>query len=148
MAMAVLVSLGFVACKEDDKLQASLTIESLVGKYKLTALTQETAVTPKVSILPMFDECMRDDLYQLKSDTTGVYIDAGNSCGGGNYEFDFQVTNTNVNLDIPFLQEFGFMGGKVVSWDGKTLVLEAKVKNDYTANIQTTVTTTLVKQNP
>jgi hypothetical protein len=145
LVAAALIPLGFLACKDDDKMEASLTVESLAGTYKLTALTQETALTPKVSIMNLLDDCMLDDEFVLKTDTTASYHDAGVSCNpANNYDFDYQITSTAVKL---FWQHADlFPGGKVEKWDGKTLVLSTKVKNDYTQNIEMTITGTLTRK--
>ena len=143
--IAALIPLAFLACKDDDEMEASLKVEALAGTYKLTALTAETAVTPKKSIMSQLQDCMLDDYFVLRTDTTASYQDAGVSCNPSNsYEFDYEITSTAVKL----LWEHSdlFPGGKVEKWDGKTLVLSAKVKNEYTENIEMTITGTLTKQ--
>src|SRR5690606_36948282 len=118
-----------------EEMEAKLTVQTLAGEYILTELTQETAITPPSSIMSQVPTCMRDDIFELKTDTTANYRDEGTVCDPPhNYPFDYEMTSNAVRLF--WIHQDMFPGGTVKKWDGKTLVLSAKVKNDFTNNIE------------
>ncbi|MBC8033509.1 MAG: hypothetical protein H7Y03_05150 [Chitinophagaceae bacterium] len=146
ISLAVITALSLSACKRDDKeLQVPLTPETLAGRYLLTALTVETAVTAPTDAMSRFEPCELDDLYELNADSTANYIDAGQKCDPVKaYGFRYDMTTKTVFL-VGLKEDF-FPGGTVKQFDGKTIVLEGKVKNEETLNREVTVVGTLVKQ--
>jgi hypothetical protein len=146
ISLAALISLSFAACvKKDEELEQPLTAESLAGQYLLTDVTAETSLTAPVSVISKIEACELDNIYELKADSSATYIDAGTQCNPAKgYSFKYNMTNNTVYLIG--LQNKYLSGGSVKKFDGKTLVLEAKVKSPETANIETTFVGTLVKQ--
>ncbi len=141
-----LISLSLAGCtKKDAPLEEKLTTQTLTGRYKLTELTGETAITPPISAMGKLDACELDNIYELNADSTANYIDAGTKCSPEkSYSFKYNMTSNTVfliRIQSPYLQ-----GGSVKKFDGKTLILEAKIKSQETNNIPTTVLATLVKQ--
>lgn len=148
LAFTLLIAVGMVSCKEDDT-EVPLNNANLAGTYKLTALTQAIAISSPTSIYEQYIEtCRRDDTYEFKADGSAKYTDAGTTCStpAETYDFDWELVNKIVNLSDLSFGDYVFPGGEVKKFDGKTLIIAAKIKNQQTNNIEVTITATLVKQ--
>lgn len=148
ISAVALLSLSLVACsrKGDEEPEVKLTAQTLAGKYILTSLTVETSLTPPMNAINQLTACQQDNIYELKADSTANYIDAGVKCDPEeSYGFKYSMTTNTVYL--LGLKNSYFSGGNVKVFDGKTLILETKVKSPQTNNQEVTVAGTLVKQN-
>lgn len=125
MRKSILVlSLGallFTSCKK-EKEPVVATKENLSGSYKFTAVTYGgvNIFNNSDESVNMFEACQRDDVYTLGANGVYSVADAGTVCNPsseyeGNWEF---VNSTTVTIDGDT--------GTIKSWDGKTLVVEAK----------------------
>lgn len=123
LGLAVAFSaLLFTACKKDnEEAPASLTKESLAGKYMIQNAEVVLPVGAPISIMAKFGECEKDNIYTLNADFTAKYEDAGKSCGGDPVETTtWKLEGKNITVQGGS-QDFI---GVVKSWDGKTLVID------------------------
>jgi hypothetical protein len=133
IALAFLVSV--ISCKKSDSSNntTSPTKENLVGTYKQTGETYNgTNVWGGSS--GYYQACEMDDTYQLKSDETYAYTDAGTTCSvNGSYNGTWSVSGTTFTMDGTPLT--------IQSFNGTTLVLkESWVTNGQDYNIVSTYT--------
>ncbi len=71
-ATAILTS-----CKKEDKTSCDNTVAAIAGNYKITKAT----FAGQDFTNQMFSEnCLKDDVYELKADKTVIYKDAGTAC--------------------------------------------------------------------
>jgi hypothetical protein len=110
----------FSSCSKDDDEDdntppPSLTKESLAGNYKLTGLKVKLGSAPEIDYLGQFPACEVDDIYNLKTDFTYAYIDAGTKCNppGDDTGVWGLPGNNKITLDGQELN--------VDKWDGKEL---------------------------
>lgn len=115
-------ALLFTACKKDkDEASASITKESISGKYKLTNLEVVPPVGPATSMMGQLEACEKDDIYTLNTDFSAKYEDAGTSCGGQASESTtWALDGKNITVQGGSTELIGI----VKSWDGKTLVID------------------------
>ncbi|UAY53284.1 lipocalin-like domain-containing protein [Ferruginibacter albus] len=68
---------ALAACSKDNGGTTSCTLSStsIVGKYKITAVTFDGA-----DAMSQIPACNQDDVYELKSDGTATVTDAGTQC--------------------------------------------------------------------
>lgn len=124
LGLAVAFSaLLFTACKKDnEEAPASLTKESIAGKYKLTDAQIVPPVGPTYSVYTTYlKECERDDIYTLNTDFSAKYEDAGTQCGGSTSETTtWNLEGKNITVKGGTIEFIGVVN----SWDGKTLVID------------------------
>lgn len=102
---------------EDENEEPSVTVESLAGNYKLTGIWVKLNSLPsEVEVTnDRLEDCEKDDIYNLKSDFTYAYLDAGTKCsppGDGSGTWALPGNNV-IHIDgTPF---------NVVKWDGTEL---------------------------
>ncbi|QEC41905.1 lipocalin family protein [Pseudobacter ginsenosidimutans] len=71
----------FSSCKkdkDDDKL--AVNAENLIGNYKLADLKMKVSGVGEESILSEFEECEKDDVYQLLANNVFKVVDEGKKC--------------------------------------------------------------------
>lgn len=70
------------ACKKDTATTTcTLSSTSIVGTYKLTAMTNKVNdATPAVDLYASFDACQKDDLYAFNNGGTYVISEGATSC--------------------------------------------------------------------
>lgn len=90
LALIVLVSASFTACKKDKDDSLAITKENLVGTYTLKSVIwiYDGKETNVYDLLPA---CDKDDETILKADGTYEVKDLGNTCGNdgtGDWETD------------------------------------------------------------
>jgi hypothetical protein len=95
----------------------SISMASVAGTYKLTALTYKAGSSdPEVDYLAFMDDCEKDDLTTLNANGTYNYNDAGTKCSPDG-------TNTGTwSLKGNQLTSDGSIGGTISSFDCKKLV--------------------------
>lgn len=106
---------------DDTNQPPSLTKESLAGNYKLTGLFVKLQLLPtEQEVTNNLEACERDDIYNLKTDFTYTYTDAGTKCtppGDGDGTWGLPGDN-KIDLDG---QRFD-----VLKWDGKELQISGQ----------------------
>ncbi|MDF2193662.1 lipocalin family protein [Paraflavitalea sp. CAU 1676] len=132
-----LSAMVFTACKKDKDEAVTVTKENLVGTYKLTEMKMKVTGAPEMDIFNLyFESCQRDDTYTLAADFKVQVKDQGTVCADpNNYESTWSMDGNYVEIDGT--------AGKVKSFDGKTLVLEAEGTE---GGMTGTVTAKFVKQ--
>jgi hypothetical protein len=95
----------------------SISMSSIAGTYKLTALTYKAGSSdPEVDYLAFMDDCEKDDLTTLNSNGNYNYNDAGTQCSpDGASTGTWSLKGNQMTSD-------GIMGGTISSFDCKTLV--------------------------
>jgi hypothetical protein len=77
----MLLSVGFLSCKDDDDDTCALNNSSLVGTYQLTGVSYKAdATTPAIDIFSTYDACEKDDLVVFNANGSVTYTDAGIAC--------------------------------------------------------------------
>lgn len=76
------------SCKKTDKTSCDNTVAAIAGNYKVT---KATLGGQDITNQFFFEDCEKDDVYQLKADKTVAYVDAGAACspsseGTGNWD--------------------------------------------------------------
>jgi Lipocalin-like domain len=138
---ALLLGSTFMACKKDtvkDEPQpCTISMQSLAGSYKLTALQyKQNNNAAGVDYLVFMDACEKDDLVVLNANGTYNYKDMGVVCLPSQDDAGtWSVTGSTLSSD-------GVMDGTISSFDCKTLVYYAK--DVYTAGDR--LIFTMVKQ--
>ena len=119
------------SCKKDDDAPA-VTVQSLSGTYKLSKITVKVGNSTEEDRTNDFvDDCEKDDLTTLNSDMTYNYVDAGESCGWGNDNGTWSLTNTTTIV-------FDGETSTIRKFDGKNLELaETMTYNGVSATIIT-----------
>jgi hypothetical protein len=105
------------ACKKSGTSSNAVTVESLSGTYGLKSLLY-TYAGITVNIYDSLDACEKDNLVRLNTDKTVNFIDAGVQCDPPE---DENGTWDLKGDSITFSNNFA--SAKIVSFDGKTLVL-------------------------
>ncbi len=85
MKKVFIPALGLVAlmasCKKSDSNKScEVSVAAIAGNYKVTKIETVVAGTASDVTTTFLDPCERDDIYQLKTDKTVVYQDAGTVC--------------------------------------------------------------------
>lgn len=113
-----LSSMIFSCNKEHDNTpECKISMASLSGSYKLTALQYKsgTTATP-VDYLASMDACEKDNILILKSDGTYNSDDAGTVCTPS------ETDNGTWQVEGNTLTSDGTLNGTIASYDCKTLV--------------------------
>ncbi len=138
---AVVASLLLFSCKKDksesNNGECSISMTSLSGSYKLTALQyKQSASSAPVDYLAYREDCENDDIIQLKSDGTWLYNDLGKVCTpSGSDQGTWQVSGHTLTSD-------GTLNGTIASYDCKTMVYYV----ENTLKTGDRMTFTMVKQ--
>jgi hypothetical protein len=98
----------FSGCEKEDT--CNLTQESLIGTYRLTALTyRESPGSPVEDDFSGLSECVKDNLFSFNSDRTFRYQDAGLVCSSNlDYTATWTLTGTTLEYggDISIVSDF------------------------------------------
>ena len=96
LSLLVLCAATFSACKKDKNDDSlAVTKENLVGTYLISSIKLNGT-----DVFQLYDACMKDDQYILKSDLTMEYKDAGTVCSpAGDYTGTWSVSGSKVNID-------------------------------------------------
>ncbi len=94
---AIAASALLFSCKKNDKTSCDSTVAALAGNYKLTKITVNGQ---DVTSTLISEDCVKDDIYQLKSDKSLVYDDAGTNCSpAGDGTGNWDVVNGTISID-------------------------------------------------
>ena len=131
----LIITTGVIACRKHHH-QSDINIENLSGTYQIKSMIGEYNGENEGERL---SDCEKDDEIELKSDLTAKYRDVKEFC-----RFSSEIScNWYLSNDSLVLTKTlgGFVdGGKIKSFDGKTLVLFYNLESNYT------VTATWVKK--
>ncbi|HEX7845642.1 MAG TPA: hypothetical protein VF476_07530 [Chitinophagaceae bacterium] len=134
-ALVLLIS----SCKKgNDNEQCDVTIATVSGTYKLTALKYKATTSSQEEnwYQQVVENCKKDDLYILSANGDFAIQDAGTVCGqNGDYSGAWTLQDNFIDMD-------GYYFGTVESFDCNTLVFtqtEALIPGDK-------LTATFVKQ--
>jgi hypothetical protein len=96
LSLLVLCAATFSACKKDKNDDSlAVTKENLVGTYVISSIKLNGT-----DVFQLYDACMKDDQYILKSDLTMEYKDAGTVCSpAGDYTGSWSVSGSKVTID-------------------------------------------------
>ena len=131
---ASLLALVLSGCSKKNDATAP-TMKSVVGTYKLTALTA-TGGGVTVDGMQSLDACQKDDNLKLNADSTYNYIDAGTTCSvNGSYDGQWYISGSY------FIQDGDT--STIKSFNGTTLVLTT---TGVSSGISVVATETLTKQ--
>ncbi len=131
LALLVLVSATFIACKKDkdDETNQAVTKENLLGTYLRTSLKYK-AVTPsgtaEEELMDTWEACEKDDFTILKSDGKIEYKDAGTACdpstnGVGLWSLtDNKITIDGSEYTVITLTNKKLVGERVEEFQGMT----------------------------
>jgi hypothetical protein len=79
LVIGLVFSLVFTSCKKTDS--CNLTADSLVGSYKLTALTYKSGSNGlEDNLYVNINSCEKDNVFIFNSNNTFTYQDAGLQC--------------------------------------------------------------------
>jgi hypothetical protein len=101
LALLVLVSASFSACKKDKDDSLAVTKENLAGTYKVASIKVKVTGIGEEDVTDSYlDACEKDDELVLKSDLQFNYVDAGTACSfNGSYESTWTLTDKKVAFD-------------------------------------------------
>lgn len=126
MRKTLLIALSsfFVICscsKSGSSATCEKTVAGIAGTYKIT-LAETSIAGTYVDVTSLIPACKLDDNFQLKSDKSVIYTDAGTSCApSGSTTGTWDVAGTTISLNIP-----GFplpvTSATIVSYNCTTLV--------------------------
>ncbi len=137
LSSAVILFLGFTACKKSDKTNSSRTMANVSGTYRITALTASQG-SASFNVYDSLPACEKDNLIELQSNGGALFIDAGTVCS--------PRSDSTGAWHLSASGDSLYLGGEaalIKSFDGKSLV----VTNQQTFSGFTVVaTTTLMKQ--
>ena len=134
VSIASLLTLFLAGCSKKDS-GGSYSMKSVAGNYKLTASTV-TSGGATVDYMPYIDDCQKDDLLQLKDDSTYIYTDAGTTCNpDGSSTGEWYISGSNLIQDGDTVN--------IKSFNGTALVL---TYTGTSGGVSATSTTTLTKQ--
>ncbi len=79
---ALVISAALISCKKDNPTPATCaaTVAGIAGNYKITQLLAVTSSGSTDVTTTFFDACKLGGVYQLKSDSTVIYTEAGGAC--------------------------------------------------------------------
>jgi hypothetical protein len=135
LTAAVILVLGFAACKKSDNKNSARTVENLSGTYNLTALSIDLG-SIDFNLYDTLPACQKDNVILLNANGTAQFVDAGVACEPPSDSAD--VWHLSPNNDSLYL---GSNSTFIKTWDGKSLVLKSSGYSGY----QGDVTITLVK---
>ena len=138
IALTGIILFGISCSKSDNNTNSSaITVANLSGSYKLTAATASIPGLPPQSVLDSLPACQKDDIYQLNSNLTFGYVDAGTKCSPpGDYTDTWSLIGTTKIV-------IGSDTANIQSFNGKDLVVNTVVT---IASIPVTTTDTFTKQ--
>ena len=128
---AVLLFIGFTACKKSQSTSNAKTVQNLAGSYNLTALVWTQGII-SVNVYDSLIPCEKDNVIQLNTDLTVNFHDAGIVCSppldaNGHWRLSANADSLYLDTTASFIK----------SWDGKTLVLTGYVSGSGNAVIGT-----------
>lgn len=94
---AVAASALLFSCKKNDKTSCDNTVAAIAGNYKLTKITVNGQDVTSTFIS---EDCVKDDIYQLKADKSLVYDDAGTICNpAGDGVGTWDIASGTISID-------------------------------------------------
>lgn len=95
---AIAASALLFACKKNDKeTTCDKTVAAIAGNYKITKVMVNGQDQTGAFIS---ENCVKDDIYQLKADKSLVYVDAGTACSpAGDGTGTWDVVNGTISID-------------------------------------------------
>ena len=137
LTAAVMMVLGFTACKKSDNKNSAKTVANVSGSYKLTALTASQGGV-SFNLYDSLPACEKDNLIVLNTSGSAQFVDAGVACDPP--QDSTGAWHLSPNADSIYL---GNDAAYINSFDGKTLKLTTDQK---ISGFTVTATTTLTKQ--
>jgi hypothetical protein len=122
LALLVLASAAFTACKKDKDDSLAITKENLAGTYTVVSIKEKNNNGAEEDAMDDYfsEACEKDDEWVLKTDMTFERKDAGTTCSSSNnYSNDWQLEQNIVQFD-QFL-------GKVEKLTSSELILKLEV---------------------
>jgi hypothetical protein len=139
LPMIAFVSLLLMAsCSKSGSNNSAVTVANISGTYKLSALVYSQG-SISINVYDSLPVCEQDNEIILKTDSSATYVDAGTVCAPP------EDDNGQWHLSGDSLY-LGDNGGKVKSFNGKTLVLVGNPSINGIIDPTTIATTTLIKQ--
>jgi len=117
--MVLAGSMVLFGCKKenDNTPGCPITVESLSGAYKLTALQYKAGASAAPSdYLAYMDDCEKDNILHLRDDGTYLEDDAGTVCTPA------ETSDGTWQLHGKTLTSDGKLNGTIASFDCKTMV--------------------------
>jgi len=133
---AIILFLGFTACKKSDKTNNSRTAANMAGTYGLVAVTVSQGGAT-VNIYDSLPACEKDNLIQLNANGSAQFIDAGTACNPP--QDSTGAWHLSASTDSMYL---GNEAAYIKSFDGKTLVLS---NQQMISGLNIVTTSTLAK---
>lgn len=138
LALLVLLTLSFVACKKDKQSSKDCTLSeaNLIGTYTYGAVNYKaTPNSSAIDATSMVDACSLDDQVTFSANHVFTYTDAGTKCdppGDGTGSWSLQGNVFTADLDSGTIQNFTCSAFTIASPDvfntGDTLLITFKRK--------------------
>ncbi|HEY4154556.1 MAG TPA: hypothetical protein VGM24_03995 [Puia sp.] len=135
---AVILFLGFTACKKSDKSNSSRTVANISGTYVLTALTAGQGGA-SFNVYDSLPACEKDNKIVLEASGNAQFIDAGpavcspSSDSTGSWHLSAGADSIYLGDEAAYIKSF----------DGKTLVV---TNSQEFSGLTLVATTTLTKE--
>src|SRR6478672_2135619 len=93
-----LVSL-FTSCKKTE-LRPEINFNNISGNYMMTGLRMSSTGVPEQDAFPSVKDCEKDNLYELRADSSFKYVDTGLVCdpSAENYESNWKLEGNQINF--------------------------------------------------
>jgi hypothetical protein len=143
----IVLSLFLLQCKKDSTPTPTPPSQLILGSWVVTADNYNPAYdylgngTPVTDAFPLYDACLKDNVYIFKTNSEGEYNEGETKCNATDPQsvaFLWTLKNNNTVLNISALADFN-----IVQLDGSKLKLSStSVENGVTY----TSTVTMVKK--
>jgi hypothetical protein len=133
LTAAVILVLGFTACKKSDNKNSAKTVANISGTYNLTALTINLG-SINFNAYDTLPDCEKDNVILLNADGTAQYVDGGITCQPP--ADSTAAWHLSADADSLYL---GDNGTAIKSFDGKSLVVTTSQYNGFNGDITITL---------
>jgi hypothetical protein len=123
LLLTVLSSVSLASCQKKE-VNPEILFKNISGNYILKALRMSATGIPEQDALPSVKECERDNLYELRTDSSFKYVDTGLVCepSSANYEGNWMLEGNQIS--------FYGQTGTVSKFDGNTLEVTSTSTNE------------------
>ena len=134
LALLVLASATFSACKKDKDDSMAVTKENLAGTYTVVSIKEKNNNEAEVNSMDDYfsEACEKDDEFVLKADMTYERKDAGTTCSSPNTDSGDWQLQQNIIQFGPFL-------GKVEKLTSSELIVKFEVTTGGQSYVETFV---------
>jgi hypothetical protein len=118
-------SLGSLICScKKAELRPDTNFKNISGNYALKALRMSAKGVPEQDAFSSIKDCEKDNLYELKADSSFKYVDTGVVCdpAAGNYEGNWKLEGDQIS--------FYGQTGTISNFDGNTLEVTSTSTNE------------------